>query len=376
MAWPIIAAAAANTIGNIYSGVSSNSSDAARRAAELNYEYGEKAADNAYQRGLNWYNDIDSPTAQRRALEAAGMNPNLMSQGANGAGGQQGSGAGNQKIERDMTAQEKLMGAVNSAVGVSTAIKQLRDAGLSEVQTQETMHDLGVKIDIKPEVVKGVKLQNDEIESQIEDNKAATDLKNWQRNRLIYDLGESEATEEERRRAIALQNQESEARTKKAMSEIGINEQQLKQMRAEAPLLLRSLQDNHELATLQKTINAQQIDRNVLEVAIREVQKDGFTQDNAIKALQAIGYERDNAIKAYEESEKAFKYFRMNEYGVTDDMGGMTGSVAKLSACLVYNLDGMRDEVRLKVNDAIPEWMYNLVGKDKSYYMQPSPRRY
>lgn len=58
-----------------------------RRRARINYEYGEKAAENAYRRQMKLYQitkQDNSPEARREQLEAAGLSPGLM-YGGNGS---------------------------------------------------------------------------------------------------------------------------------------------------------------------------------------------------------------------------------------------------------------------------------------------------
>lgn len=79
--------AGASSLGGLASGLF------AGRTARINYEYGERAAQNAYQRQIeqwNRENAYNTPEEQRKRLETAGLNPALMygtGSGANTAGG-------------------------------------------------------------------------------------------------------------------------------------------------------------------------------------------------------------------------------------------------------------------------------------------------
>ena len=74
------------------------------QAAELNYQYGEKAANNADARARAIYTDFNSPEAKVRQLQEAGLSTAMMYSGGGGGGGSaaattasQGSGAGGQQ---------------------------------------------------------------------------------------------------------------------------------------------------------------------------------------------------------------------------------------------------------------------------------------
>lgn len=113
-------------------------------AAEVNYEYGEKAADNAQQRDMeNWTekfnttNEYNTPEAQVRRMKDAGLSVGLMYGGAGNSGtavsptqtGAQGGGAGNQ--------QGKAAGTVAGIQATSLAL----DAMMKEAQIQNIKAD-------------------------------------------------------------------------------------------------------------------------------------------------------------------------------------------------------------------------------------------
>ena len=83
------------------------------QAAELNYQYGEKAAENADARARAIYTDFNSPEARVKQLEAAGLSTSLMYGSGGGGGGSaaattasQGSGAGGQQGKTPQSAIE------------------------------------------------------------------------------------------------------------------------------------------------------------------------------------------------------------------------------------------------------------------------------
>lgn len=72
--------------------------EAAAEARRQNYQYNEWAAQNADARTRRLYNDLYSPSAQLRQLEAAGMSPSVFYQGSGsqGTSGAQGQGTAGQ----------------------------------------------------------------------------------------------------------------------------------------------------------------------------------------------------------------------------------------------------------------------------------------
>lgn len=90
-----IAGAVAQTGANIVQAQQNNANTLA--LAEKNYEYGEKAANNAMERTLSLYNKIDSPQAKVEQIKRAGLSPGLLLGGGgvsgSTAGGPQGTGS-------------------------------------------------------------------------------------------------------------------------------------------------------------------------------------------------------------------------------------------------------------------------------------------
>lgn len=90
-----IAGAVAQTGANIVQAQQNNANTLT--LAEKNYEYGEKAANNAMERTLSLYNKIDSPQAKVEQIKKAGLSPGLLLGGGgvsgSTAGGPQGTGS-------------------------------------------------------------------------------------------------------------------------------------------------------------------------------------------------------------------------------------------------------------------------------------------
>ena len=87
--------------------------EANEQAAELNYKYGEMAADNADARARAIYTDFNSPAAKVKQLQEAGLSTALMYGSGGGGGGSaaattasQGSGAGGQQGKTPQSAIE------------------------------------------------------------------------------------------------------------------------------------------------------------------------------------------------------------------------------------------------------------------------------
>ena len=115
--------------------------EANEKAAELNYKYGEMAADNADARARAIYTDFNSPAAKVKQLQEAGLSTALMYGNGGGGGGSaaattasQGSGAGGQQGK---TPQSAIEGA---QLGLMLAqIKNLNaDAEKKKVEAAKT----------------------------------------------------------------------------------------------------------------------------------------------------------------------------------------------------------------------------------------------
>ena len=104
---------------------------AAEEARRQNYRYNEMAAENADARTRRLYNDIYSPSAQLRQLEAAGMSPSVFYQcsGSVGTSGAQGQGTAGQAtpympMSMIEGAQMARMVAETENIQADTAVKQ------------------------------------------------------------------------------------------------------------------------------------------------------------------------------------------------------------------------------------------------------------
>lgn len=114
------------------------------QTAELNYQYGEKAANNADARARAIYTDFNSPEAKVKQLQEAGLSTAMMYSGGGGGGGSaaattasQGSGAGGQQGK---TPESAMQGA---QLGLMLAqIRSLNaDAENKEVEAKNKKRD-------------------------------------------------------------------------------------------------------------------------------------------------------------------------------------------------------------------------------------------
>lgn len=89
-------AAAASAAGSVLSTVINNeyANYRTERDRQQNYQYNEKAAENADKRTRALYNDFYSPAALKRQYEEAGLSPSLMFGGTPGQGGTSGAQGG------------------------------------------------------------------------------------------------------------------------------------------------------------------------------------------------------------------------------------------------------------------------------------------
>lgn len=116
------------------------------QAAELNYNYGEQTADNAYKRQLDFYNiqkEDNSYSSQVADAEKAGLSVGLLYGGGAGATGGQGgtpaagSGAGNQKAGQATSAAEmEQLRQQRQAANVETA-RAAAEIGLTAAETKK-----------------------------------------------------------------------------------------------------------------------------------------------------------------------------------------------------------------------------------------------
>lgn len=115
-----------------------------KEAAELNYGYGEKAADNAQQRSWATWEKYQSPEAMVRQYREAGLNPALMygGGGSGGAGGvqagQQGSGSGNIQPGRvaEMVMAQQQARANNIQQGMAISQIALNTAQADKIKAE------------------------------------------------------------------------------------------------------------------------------------------------------------------------------------------------------------------------------------------------
>lgn len=111
-----------------------NNEEAAQRerdARQENFQYGEKAAENADARTRALYNDLYSPQAQLEQLKAAGLSPSLFygdGGGISGQAGAQGTGAAG--------ISPNVFGA--QAMDFTAVAKQIAETNLIKAQTKKT----------------------------------------------------------------------------------------------------------------------------------------------------------------------------------------------------------------------------------------------
>lgn len=112
-------------LGSIIGSISSQGDQ--QDTAQLNYEYGERAADNAQRRAWQTYEKYQSPEALRKQYEKAGLNP--MALAGNGTGGsvgqgQQGTGAGAQQGSSKAAIMQARTQAISGALNNMLMQKQ------------------------------------------------------------------------------------------------------------------------------------------------------------------------------------------------------------------------------------------------------------
>ena len=125
--------------------------EAAREARAENYKYNEMAAENAYNRQRQLYNDFYSPEALMRQYKSAGLSPSLMFGGTPGQGGStavQGAGTAGPVAQvmpydflssaqaAQMIAQTEKTKAETENVKKDTILKRI-EAGIQSMKEQE-----------------------------------------------------------------------------------------------------------------------------------------------------------------------------------------------------------------------------------------------
>ena len=141
-----------------------------KQMAQLNYQYGEMAANEADKRTRALYNDLQSPAALLKQYEEAGLSPSLMygqggSAGASPSNGAQGSGASGlgattYGINLMEGAQLGLMKA--QAEKLNAEARQANaNAETSEATRNLTVENLKKDVETKMANIDNVKLKND-----------------------------------------------------------------------------------------------------------------------------------------------------------------------------------------------------------------------
>lgn len=175
--------------------------EAAAQARRENYKYNEMAAENADARTRSLYNDIYSPSAQLRQLEAAGMSPSVFYQGSGSVGtsGAQGQGTAGQAtpympISMIEGAQMAKTMAETENIKADTATKKGENergmaeianlwankgnveasTSLNNIMTQLNNWDLEFKEDNLQFFASNLRKQNELLEEQIKNYEEAT----------------------------------------------------------------------------------------------------------------------------------------------------------------------------------------------------------
>lgn len=163
----MLAGAMIGTIGNLAQNQQNQQNTL--MLAEKNYQYGEQAADNAMERTLKLYNEIDSPEAKVRQLQKAGLSPGLLLSGGGVSGstaaGPQGTGtSGMNPIPMKLNPMEgALMGAQIEKIKAETN-------NINEDTIGVNLDNIGKTIenDIKTLNRAGVEKQNEILEQNLE----------------------------------------------------------------------------------------------------------------------------------------------------------------------------------------------------------------
>lgn len=153
-----------------------------KNAAELNYEYGEKAAQNAHARQLELYQksyEDQSYKAMRGQMEDAGLSVGLMYGGGGASGGGGGATSG--------AAQGEAGGAQAGDAGSVIAAQMEQELGLRQLQKQLATLDLDIKLKKK-------QLEKDN--SEIGLNQAKAGAENARALKDITEKEDVEATRE------------------------------------------------------------------------------------------------------------------------------------------------------------------------------------
>lgn len=274
------------------------------QAAQLNYEYGEKAAENAYNRQMQMYersyND-QSYSAMRKQMEDAGLSVGLMygGSGAGGAGGAttgapQGETGGAQAGQADSPAAQQAAAIEQAKLGLGlVSMKKdlaLKDAQIEEINaTAEAKRaEAGLTAEKKITEVQTRQPLIDKFNAEIGDLKAGAAKKNAERDLITtennlkkIELYIKESVKEDQ--VEAMRND-----CKKAKYEMEQALQQLESMKLDNEIKQRTKEDQIKLYN-EKV-------KNMIAQTILMDKQANMTEEQALYYAQA-------AYKAYTEAE-------------------------------------------------------------------------
>lgn len=298
--------------------------------ADLNYKYGEKAADNADRRTRALYNDLYSPQARLQQLKDAGLSAGLM-YGTAGAGGTtstagaMGHGAGNQQAKAnflDILQNAAIQSEINrnnaeANKSNADARKSNADAEVTEqTGTEEAfakIAELQARAGNEKAQATFTELQSDFQDIQNEIAKETKDyqieLIDYQAEKMLHDSEKAyyeslsakynaevdEETVNERIQQVALQNQNLMVDILVKQSEIGLNNAQAQTAIQNATTYATSAKFNAVTARAEvkqrREIFEKQLKFEIEKFGIETEQKNtGMIVESVNNAIRTLGY--------------------------------------------------------------------------------------
>lgn len=270
--WGAVISAAATIAATIYQNVQNKKNN--EQAAKLNYEYGEKTAENADARGRKLYEDLNSPGAKARQLQEAGLSLGLMYGNSGGSGGTsagtgaQGTGSGNQQgkqaavfdlsnasiaseIELNKALAKKAEADAKKTAGVDTENTEA-DTAVKNISVENIIKDMEVKdadIKVKEAQAELLELQKgfDEIRNQVQISTAQAQINTY--------MQQLEKMKEETNKIIAdTQNSSLDAEIKEKSKEAQIQYYNENLKNIVADTLLKQVQGRATEEQINKTL--------------------------------------------------------------------------------------------------------------------------
>lgn len=257
-----------------------------QNAAELNYSYGEKAAENAFGRQMEMYNrsyQDESPAAKKKQLEDAGLSVGLMYSQGGGMGGAgtattapQGGGAGGQQGGRAPSGPEQQMAGIR-AMELGLQFARMK----SEIDVNKSAAE---KNRAEAEATSGYR--GDEARASTEKTKIDTEI-----GKLNLNLGQQTFTENITR--AVLENEQRRSEIKLNEAETTQREKQIEVMTAE----IAKTMSQTDLNILEQTLRSEEVKQGWAKVAVareqvatakdsNQVQREKQTLDREIKELE------------------------------------------------------------------------------------------